>query len=173
MTLATFGLAIWLAGCGPAAKQYRQDSHMTQPDLTLWQAIDTLAQQIPFSTAKIAHVLETQFRESDIGGNDVFQFFKSAPIPLSDGVVIETVDLRIKRHGAHPGFMVLWLSGSCVGLDKVREHYGNVKITDTPRGHSLDEVTSHTTALQWGELSFSFKERNPKCLSSVAFAPKK
>ncbi|WP_332309602.1 hypothetical protein [Burkholderia ubonensis] len=173
MTLAIFGLAIWLAGCGPAAKQYRQDSHMTQPDLTLWQAIDTLAQQIPFTKANIENLLSTQLFEDGNGPAGITQYYKSAPIPLSDGVVIETVDLRIKRHGAHPGFMVLWLSGSCVGLDTVREHYGNVKITDTPRGHSLDEVTSHTTALQWGELSFSFKERNPKCLSSVAFAPKK
>ncbi|MEF3062924.1 hypothetical protein V4C85_24170 [Ralstonia solanacearum] len=146
---------------------------MTRPKMTVWQAIDALTQQIPFSKTKIENLLSTQLIETDEGGNDVFQFFKSNPIKLSDGVVIEDVDLRIKRTGPHPGFLVLSVGGSCIGIDTVRTHYSDLRITDTPRGHSLDEVTSHSASLPWGELSFSFKERNPNCLSSVAFDPRK
>ncbi|MEZ0190469.1 hypothetical protein AB9X41_14670 [Ralstonia solanacearum] len=146
---------------------------MTQPKMTVWQAIDALTQQIPFSKTKIENLLSTRLIETDEGGNDVFQFFKSNPIKLSDGVVIENVDLRIKRTGPHSGFLVLSVGGSCIGIDAVRTHYSDLRITDTPRGHSLDEVTSHSASLPWGELSFSFKERNPNCLSSVAFDPKK
>ena len=145
---------------------------MTQPKMTLWQAIDALAKQIPFSKIKIENLFSTQLAETDEGGNDVFQFFKSNPIKVSEGVAIENVDLRIKRAGPHPGFLVLSIGGNCIGIDAVRAHYNELKITDTPRGHSLDEVTSHSAMLQWGELSFSFKERNPNCLASVAFDPK-
>ncbi|AQW30134.1 hypothetical protein ACKZDW_16590 [Ralstonia syzygii subsp. celebesensis] len=145
---------------------------MTQPKMTLWQAVDVLPRQIPFSKAKIENLLSAQLTETDEGGNDVFQFFKSSPVKLSDGVVIENIDLRIKRQGSHPGFMVLRVSGPCISLDMVRSHYGNLEVTDVPRGHSLEESTTHATTLPWGRLSFSFKERNPGCLASVTFKPK-
>ncbi|OMG71128.1 hypothetical protein [Burkholderia ubonensis] len=145
---------------------------MTQSTMTLWQAIDTLAQQVPFSKVKVEHVLSTRLTETDEGGNDVFQFFKSTPVTLSDAVVIENVDLRIKRQGEHPGFMVLRLGGTCVGLDAVRGRYGHLEIVDVPRGRSLDESTTHAAKLPWGELAFGFLERNPGCLAFVAFDPK-
>ncbi|MEQ6352741.1 hypothetical protein [Ralstonia pseudosolanacearum] len=145
---------------------------MTRAKMTLWQTIGTLTKSAQCSQTKIENLLSTQLTETDEGGNDVFQFFKSTPIKLSDGVVIENVDLRIKRAGPHPGFLVLSIGGSCIGIDAVRAHYNDLKITDTPRGHSRDEVTSHSAMLRWGELSFSFKERNPNCLASIAFDPK-
>lgn len=141
--------------------------------MTLWQAIDALAQQAPFSKAKIETLLSTQLSETNYTGNDVFQFFESSPLALSDGVRIANVDLRIKRQGPHPGFMVLSIDGRCITIEEVRKHYTDLEITDIPRGRSLDESTSHTTKLPWGELSFSFKERNPDCVSSIAFQPKK
>ena len=170
--LMTLGVAAWLAGCGQADGKNVQDSHMTQPKMTLWQAIDALARQVPFSKSGIENTLSTRLSETDDEGSDVFQFFKGTPVKLTDGVVIENVDLRIKRQGAHPGFMVLRLGGPCVGLDAVRGHYGGLEITDVPRGRSLDEATTHSARLPWGQLSFSFTERNPGCLASVAFKPK-
>src|SRR5579863_10316011 len=56
-TLAMLGLAIGLAGCGEASGEQKKDSRMTQPDRTLWQTIDALAQQIPISKAKVETVL--------------------------------------------------------------------------------------------------------------------
>ncbi|WP_256260098.1 hypothetical protein [Burkholderia ubonensis] len=171
--LMTLGVVIWLAGCSRADGKNVQDSHMTQSKMTLWQAIDALAQQVPFSKAKVEHALSTRLTETDEEGNDVFQFFKSTPVTLTDGVVIKNVDLRVKRQGAHPGFMVLELGGQCVGLDAVRGRYSHLEITDVPRGRSLDEATTHSAQLPWGQLSFGFEERNPACLASVSFKPKK
>ncbi|NML33282.1 hypothetical protein HHL14_20890 [Paraburkholderia sp. G-4-1-8] len=148
---------------------------MTQTNMTLWQAIDTLVQQIPFTRANIEHVLATQLFEEDSSRNPIlnreFRFYIGGPVKLSDGMTISKVDLRIRHKPGHPGFLVLNLDGACTDLNAVREHYGDLKVTDRPRGISLDEVTSYSAVLQWGKLSFSFKERNPNCLSSVAFKP--
>ncbi|WP_232469919.1 hypothetical protein [Burkholderia ubonensis] len=170
--LTTLGVVIWLAGCSRADGKDVQDSHMTQSTMTLWQAIDALA-QVPFSKARIEQTLSTRLTEIDREGNVVFHRFKSTSVTLSDGVVIENVDLRIKRQGEHPGFMVLRLGGTCVGLDAVRGRYGHLEIVDVPRGRSLDESTTHAEKLPWGELAFGFPERNPGCLAFVAFDPKK
>ncbi|WP_232435294.1 hypothetical protein [Burkholderia ubonensis] len=171
--LTTLGVVIWLAGCSRADGKDVQDSHMTQSTMTRWQAIDALAQQVPFSKARIEQTLSTRLTEIDREGNVVFHRFKSTPVTLSDGVVIENVDLRIKRQGADPGFMVLRLGGTCVGLDAVRGRYDHLEIVDVPRGRSLDESTTHAEKLPWGELAFGFLERNPGCLAFVAFDPKK
>ena len=93
---------------------------MTTKTMTLWQAIDALARQIPFSKLKVQSVLSTDLVERTDPGNDVFQFYKSNPIELAEGVVVTDVDLRIKRSGGHPGFMVLSIDGACIGLEQVR-----------------------------------------------------
>lgn len=170
--LRVLSLALCLAGCAKATGQ-TGDLQMTQQKMTLWQAIDALSHQIPFSKVKVEKLLSTHLTETDEGGNDVFQFFKSSPVDLLDGVVIENVDLRIKRIGPNPGFLVLNTGGSCITLDDVRAHYKDLRVTDRPRGRSLDEVTSHTTTLPWGDLSFSFKESNRECLASVVLNPQK
>ncbi len=170
--LPILGVVAWLAGCGLASQANAQDSHATLPKMTLWQAIDALAAQIPFSEAKVESVLGT--RMSEVRRNAYTAFLQNErPVVLEGNRRIALVDLRLGMEAGDPGFMVLNLDGGCISLDAVRAHYRELRITDTPRGHSLDEVTSHSASLPWGELSFSFKERNPNCLSSVAFDPKK
>ena len=167
------GVAGWLAGGTKTIESQAKEMAMTTKTMTLWQAIDALARQIPFSKLKVQSVLLTDLIERENPSNELFQFYRSNPIELMEGVKITNVDLRIKRSDAHPGFMVLNIDGACVTLNQVRAHYGGLEITDTPRGRSLDDVTSYTTKLSWGELSFSFKERKPECLASIAFDPKK
>jgi len=151
---------------------------MTQSLKTLWQTIDTLTQQIPFTQEKVERVLGVTLFDTDptklIIRPTSSRFLDSEPITLANGVVIE-VDLRVRPNQDRPGFLVLNVSGTCVRLDAVRAHYDGLRITATPRAlspqHSLDEVTSHSTMQQWGKLSFSFAERNRECLSSIAFKP--
>ncbi len=145
---------------------------MNQVTMNLWQTIEALAKQVPFSKAKIEALLSAPLFETDYTGNDVFQFYASDRIELKGGVIISKVDLRIKRQGVDPGFMVLNIEGACVRLDEVRRYYGEMTITETPRGHP-DNVTAYTAIQHWGELSFAFKERNPDCLAGIAFNPKK
>ncbi len=145
---------------------------MNAVELTWWQAVDALVKQIPFSKKKVETLLKTSLSETDNTGNDVFQFYESPPVTLKDGVVIRNIDLRIKRIGPHPGFMVLEIKGQCITLDQIRRRYGPLEITEAPRGRSLDEETSHSAMQPWGKLSFGFAERNPDCLASIVFNPK-
>lgn len=146
---------------------------MKHSPLSLWQVVAVLTEQSPYTKAKIEGLLPVTLVERKTFGSDINQFFKSDPVLLNDGSVILNIDLRLKRHGFDPGFLVLELGGTCVPLEEVRGHYGDLQITDTPHGHSLDEKTSYTAYLPWGELSFGFAERNPDCLASVVFEPKK
>ncbi|MCL2626149.1 MAG: hypothetical protein FWD46_04960 [Cystobacterineae bacterium] len=141
--------------------------------MSLWQVIEALAEQIPFSKQKVESVLGTQLTETEEGGNDLFQFFESPPLPLADGVVISNIDLRLKRGGGHPGFLVLEVGGVCLRLEQIRKKYTQLSIRELPRGRSLEEETSFSQMLPWGQLSFGFKERNRECLASIAFEPKK
>jgi hypothetical protein len=142
-------------------------------NISLWQAIPLLAQQIPFSKQKVEVALSTRLSEIDDAFNTPFYFFGSPPIPLAEGVVISNVDLRIKRGSNHPGFLVLEVGGSCITMEQIRTQYGELQTTPFSCGRSLDEETCHFQLLPWGKLSFGFKERNPQCLASVSFEPKK
>lgn len=146
---------------------------MAGQQLTLWQALTDLVRQIPFSTDKVEAALSTRLAERVEPSNEVFRFFEAASVQLADGVVISNVDLRIKRAGAHPGFLVLSVGGTCVALDQIRRHYGGLEITQAPRGRSLDEATTYTSMQPWGEMSFGFKERNRDCLAYIVFNPAK
>jgi hypothetical protein len=148
-----------------------QENIMKSSDKTLWQILDELSHQLPFSKKRIETVLSTQLSESDKRGNDIFLFYMSPPVNLADGIVISNVDLRLKREGSHPGFLVLEIEGAHITGAQVRKHYDHLKITDFPRGRSPEEATVYSQDLPWGRLSFGFKERNRDCLASVSFHP--
>ena len=139
--------------------------------ISLWQVIDLLTQQIPFSRQKIKATLSTQLIEVEDVFNKLYHFYKSVSIQLAGGVVISNVDLRIKRYGNHPGFLVLRIDGICITVEELRKQYGDLQITQVPHGRSLDEETSLSSSLSWGKLSFGFKERSPNCLATIAFDP--
>jgi hypothetical protein len=168
-------LASMAIGSTSCAYAIDKDIPMSKPSntpMTLWQAIAKLSQQIPFTKEGVEKVLATKLTLTAVQGNEYFWVYESDSVALAGGATLK-VDLRIKREGVHPGFLVINLSGSCFTLAEVRSHYEELQITDHPRGSSLNESTSYTAALSWGALSFSFKEREPDWLSSVAFKPKK
>ncbi|MCL2778259.1 MAG: hypothetical protein FWD73_09665 [Polyangiaceae bacterium] len=146
---------------------------MIPRNMTLWQIIDALAQQIPFSKQKVEAVLSTQAVEWESQFNDLYRFYKSQPVKLADGVIISTIDLRIKRSGNHPGLLGLDIDGTCITESQLIARYGRLRIAGLPRGDSLDEESVYAQEMPWGTLSFGFKDRKPECLSSVGFGPKK
>lgn len=170
---AVLAVAVCIAGCTQQPMAKAKEVAMDGAPMTLWQAIEALAKQIPFTTEKVEHTLGAKLSERDNAPNNLYHLYGSEPVALADGVVVSNVDLRIKIVGPHPGFMVLNIAGACVTIEQVRSHYSALTITDTPRGHSINDVTSYTSEQPWGKVSFSFAERNPKCLSSVAFAPRR
>ncbi|KQW03099.1 hypothetical protein [Rhizobacter sp. Root1221] len=137
--------------------------------LDLWTVIDYLPTRLPFATDKIESALNVVLaRDSE---NEYFTFYKGTDLALSHDVVIETLDLRIKKEQPHPGFLVLTLSGACVPKSAVFGRYENLQLTDYPRGRSLDEEASYTRVESWGKLSFGFAERARDCLRTVVFNP--
>lgn len=143
-----------------------------QSPMTLWQTIDALISDIPFSTSKLEERLPARFTEATQPiHSEVNQFLEGSAVQLTDGVVISNLDLRVRRQGSHPGFLVLELQGRCVAFSEVSHHYPELTLTEVPRGRSLDEATSYTAVLPWGGLSFGFRERNPDCLAFVVFNP--
>lgn len=139
--------------------------------MTLWQSIDALAAQLPFSIQKVGRTLSTTLSDTHAEGGTVFQFFEGTPVRLADGTELARIDLRIKREDASQGFLVLELKGRCVPMAELRQHYPALEIAGVPRGRSLDESTTFTATSGWGRLSFGFAERNPGCLAFVAFDP--
>jgi hypothetical protein len=141
----------------------------------LWETIDALTQEIPFSQKGVETALSTQLTEKPLGsGNDQFHLFESQPVTLADGVIISNVDLRIKREGDHPGFLVLEMDvtgGTGVTLEQVQEQYSELTLTSIPSGNSPDEEFSYSQVLTWGKLTFGFKEQDSERLSSIAFDP--
>lgn len=139
--------------------------------MTIWQLIDRLPAALPFSKEKIENMLGAALGEPERGGNDVFQFFEnSAPIPVGTAT-IASVDLRLRRSGGHPGFLVLGISENCITLADVRDRYLTLQITDVPRGRSLHDATAYSANEPWGRLSFSFKVSKPECVATVVFDP--
>ncbi|VTP14422.1 hypothetical protein PUATCC27989T_02282 [Phytobacter ursingii] len=101
--------------------------------------------------------------------NEYVNFYQSNAVLLDDGSQINDIDVRLRRiPKEQAAFISFSLKGQCVTLAQVRQHYSPLKITDTPRGHSVYEVTSYTAMLNDDQdVSFSFAEINPKCLSGV------
>jgi hypothetical protein len=165
-------ITLGLTGFAQANDTQPEKDTMAQTSMTLWQAIDALAQQIPFSKEKVEKVLSTQLFER-ASANEYFHFYKSPSISLAEGVVIFEIDLRIKKEGGHPGFLGAEIIGTCITLDQIRARYDQLKVVGHPRGKSLDEKTVYSQVMPWGNLSFGFRERNPDCLASVGFGPKK
>ena len=171
--LAMILAAILILALTACEKQKNSDD---MDDMDLWKTIDALAKQIPFSQEKVEIVLSTQLTEKPLGsGNNLFHLFESEPVTLADGVIISNVDLRVKRSGDHPGFLVLELDaadGTGVTLEQVQAKYSKLTITNTPRGDSLEEEFAYSQNLSWGTLTFGFKARDPERLASIAFDPK-
>ena len=142
-----------------------------QPNITLWQAMDALLQKIPLSKQGVETTLSTQLFEVADDGNGILHLFKSPPVALAEGVVISDLDLRLKRQGGGTGFLVLHIGGDCVTLDQIRSHYEPLKLTNLPSSLSPDDGTVYSHPRPWGELSFGFAQRNPKCLASIIFSP--
>ncbi|MEJ8860113.1 hypothetical protein WKW79_36685 [Variovorax robiniae] len=139
--------------------------------LSLWELVDTLKNRAPYTREKIELAINSKLTEVE-SSNDVFHFYRGGDLPLREGIVISKVDLRIKRAGVHPGFLVVDLTGTCVPLESVQRHYARLERTGVPRGRSLEEATSYSSLESWGKLSFGFREKNPGCLAFIAFDPK-
>lgn len=135
--------------------------------MTLWQAIDQLAQQVPFTREKVEAVLATTLtlQESRLP----MDYYESRPILLADGVFLQDVDLRVNRTGETAGFLSLPIGGSCTALSEVHKRYKGLYQTDSPYIYAPDEEYVYTADMPWGALQFGFNHKHRDCLTTVSF----
>ncbi|MFC3278419.1 hypothetical protein ACFOHQ_14700 [Xanthomonas fragariae] len=101
---------------------------------TIWQLIENLTHQMPLTPEKVAATIGTPLQPHK-QTPQLIQYV-GAGIPLGGNVRIENSSLALGPQGEFDdkSGLSLELGGACVTLDQVREHYGALKITQTPRG---------------------------------------
>ncbi|MEC4720262.1 hypothetical protein RY831_13965 [Noviherbaspirillum sp. CPCC 100848] len=142
-----------------------------QINKTLWHLVEELIKRVPFTKSSLEELLRIPFMETRKTIHTIF--YEGQPVGLSDGAVLEKIDLRIGLDEGAPGFLVLDLSGTCFTLTDVQSNFNATKIAQIPSGHSVEEATVHTTMQSRSTLSFGFREKNPNCLAYIAFDPHK
>lgn len=58
------------------------------------------------------------------------------------------------------------LNGLCISIEDLRAHYPGIKISDIPRGRSLEEELIYRVQEASVLYSFGFAEKAPGCLNS-------
>jgi hypothetical protein len=161
MLLALIGSS---AAC---AKPQKQGNPMKPMDL--WTLIDYLPTRTPFTKEKVEQALRIVLPQVE-SSNELVGSFKGGPVLLTEEMEVEGVELRVaKEDPANMWQLSLLLAGRCVERTAVLARYQGMKVTQTPRGRSPDEVTAWSRQELWGELSFGFAERNRDCLRRVLF----
>lgn len=157
------GFAIALLPCTGMAE-------VKQPQ-NIWQFIPAASSAIKsLSINDVDNALLT-FRSSK--ENEYIHFYKAKPFKLADGLRISDIELRLSKNrlGMRP-MLVFTVLNQCITIAMVKEHYHYLSMSDYPRGHSENEVTSFSTSanINGQKISFSFMVKDPVCLASVVIA---
>lgn len=141
---------------------------MNDQTQTLWQAIEQLAREMPFTPDKVEQVLGTSMAVKRQTPH-VTQWVSDGPVALREGLHISGISLALgpeSEFNARSG-LDIELGGACIKLDQVRQQFGELKVTQAPRGHSGNETTVLVSSQPWGRISFAFTADNPDCLFRV------
>lgn len=170
---ALLGLvALSLAACAIASETKRNGSTMNNAPQTLWQTIERLAKQMPFTPAKVEQALGATLTIKTHTPH-MTQWIGGGPISLGDDLHIEGSSLALGPNGEFNdrSGLTIELGGACITLEQVRQEFGALQVTQAPRGHSANESTVHVSSQPWGRISFAFKARDPDCLAHVGIRP--
>lgn len=164
------GLASLLAlGCTQANKSQGGTIFMQNTQMTLWQLITALEQQMPVSVIKVKTVMGVELVETE--RTDDYVLLTAQGSSLADGLSVTNTSLLLHpsmKFDDTSGFGVE-LAGTCISRDEVSRRYGHLELTQHPRGRSLEETAVWSIHRSWGVLSFAFKQDRPDCLFDVSF----
>ncbi len=156
--------------CLEMSSQTREEKMNEQNAFELFSLIQSITKSFPLTKEKMESLFKTPIQL--VQENDYVQFFEGGSIHLANDVIIEKIDLRLhKTRPNDKGFIVLNITNACIKLEEIKDKYGMLEITDSPRGRSLYEVTSYSTLLPWGKISFSFAEIKRDCLCAIILNP--
>ncbi|MCW0310960.1 hypothetical protein [Pantoea ananatis] len=106
-----------------------------------------------------------------INQNEYINFYQvREKVKLEDASTITDIELRLsKSSGGMAPFLRFSLNGRCFTLSDVKKHYHDAKLSNYPRGDSENETTSYTSFsdMDKNEITFSFNQKKPICLSNV------
>lgn len=164
-------LVVWRSvfiGLFPFSHLQAKETIVNIKTMNVWQLINTIANEMPVSQSKIEPLLGIVFK---VEKREYFSSLTAAGPQLNDGMTLNKVSLLIRpsMQFDEKSALALKLAGACISLSDVRQHYGQLNITQQPRGRSQEETTVHALDQPWGSLSFAFKETKPDCLSSITF----
>ena len=143
---------------------------MATNDMSLWQVIETLAKKMPLTPAAIENVFGLVLREEDRSVAFV-HLASTGSVELKDGLVVSNLNLLTKSSLIfdEKSAFAFEVNGPCVGIDVIRKQHGELLVTQSPRGGSMEETTVYSRKFSWGFLSFAFKAEKPDCLFRVSF----
>ncbi len=135
---------------------------------SLWDFITALRSSL--ADINVATLNRAPLKFYLISQNEYINFYGADDVAFAAAGRATDIELRLSRDPQEK--TLVWIShwqGPCLTLNDVKQHYPVLTITDTPRGHSKNEVTSYTTpAGASGEaVTFSFTVKAPDCLSDV------
>lgn len=141
---------------------------------SLWQLVERLANSHPLTLEKAELALGQPLIEKGEQSNPFYTSYTGKPIALNNSLSIHDIELRLNNDPSRPNTSVLvfYVQGTCINLQTLEQHYPKLAITDTPRGRSENEATTHTSQQSWGQLHFGFQVKNPSCLGYVSFIGK-
>ncbi|MDR3323275.1 MAG: hypothetical protein LBS89_03630 [Zoogloeaceae bacterium] len=141
--------------------------------MKLEELVQKLDDAYPWPVDKVNAILGANLVETDSNGVAT-PYVTEERLVYDEGLIVEEVELRVFEKTGEPTRLILDFGddASCFTLDRVKQTYPVLVITDMPRGRSLEEETNFSTQQSWGRISFGFKERRPDCLSSITFIPK-
>ncbi|EOI3446010.1 hypothetical protein ACMSWW_004077 [Cronobacter turicensis] len=146
----------------------------TTPSASLWTFIAAMRSSLAdINIATLNHAPLTFQLDSQ---NEYINFYRAEDVAFTAPGKLTDIELRLSREPHEK--MLLFIShwqGPCLTLNEIKQHYPVLTITDTPRGHSENEVTSYTTpAGASGEaVTFSFTAKAPDCLNDVIISREK
>jgi hypothetical protein len=166
-------LVAWLAGCSQTDVSHGKEQFMTTIPTTLWETIAALERQMPISKEAVEAIFQVPLVEIDRSEYFVTLATKQA-VAVLDGLTITAVSMMLRptMQFDEKSGLSLELSGQCVSLNIVRKQYGELELTQPPRGRSLEETATWSTGRPWGVLSFGFRQDRPDCLFRVTLRRK-
>ncbi|ALB61122.1 FIG00553595: hypothetical protein [Cronobacter condimenti 1330] len=135
---------------------------------SLWDFITTMRSSL--ADARVATLNRAPLKFQLDSQNEFINFYRAEDVAFTAAGRVTDIQLRLSRDAQEKTLLFIshW-QGACLTLNDVKQHHPELTITDTPRGHSENEVTSYTTpAGASGEaVTFSFSAKAPDCLNDV------
>jgi len=152
-----------------ASSACAREAYLLERESSIWDVIRRLSLQMPFKRDAFEKDIGTQLTLKK--RDQHMSHWVGSQVRLADGVEIVSTSLVLDPADKFDSVSgaTIYLSGTCIGIDEIKDRYVNVLMIDSPRGHSLQDETVYRSVNGWGELVFSFSETSPDCLAYLTF----